>query len=309
MRASIQSGQLNSTSTGVLSIMRKYPLFFYFFLAYAFSWLVSLPYVLNLWSGLPGDYTLGLILKQWVGPALAGIVMTRVTAGQEGLRSLRHRCRQWRAGWQWYLFSLLGVPALILLGIGIQPGVLAGFQGLPQGFWVRYLVYFIIVFFGVGLPEEIGWRGFALPRMQPRFGPLLATFLLGVGWAFWHLFFFLMPDHGGGPGTGFGALLKNFSIFFVLVLAMSVLFTWVYNHTRGSIFIAGILHAAIDAPQLVWLPLFLEVGTSNSTSGETSLDLALLVPFGLLALLIIVLTRGRLGYQPGQEASLAAPNL
>jgi membrane protease YdiL (CAAX protease family) len=248
---------------------------------------------------------LGLILKQWVGPALAGIVMTFVTTGKEGFRRLRHSCRQWRAGWQWYLFILLGVPALILLGIGIQPGVLARFDGLPQGFLVRYAVYFVIVFFGVGLPEEIGWRGFALPRMQPRFGPLLATFLLGVGWAFWHLFFFLMPDHGGGPGTGFGALLKNFSIFFVMVLAISVLFTWVYNHTRGSVFIAGILHAAIDAPQLVWLPLFLEVGTSNSTSGETSLDLALLGTFGMLALLIVILTRGRLGYRPEQEPSEA----
>jgi membrane protease YdiL (CAAX protease family) len=241
-------------------------------------------------------------LKQWVGPALAGIVMTLVTTGKQGFRRLRHSCWQWRAGWQWYLFILLGVPALILLGIGIQPGVLARFQGLPQGFLVRYAVYFVIVFFGVGLPEEIGWRGFALPRMQPRFGPLLATLILGVLWACWHLMFFLMPDHGGGPGTGFGAFFKNFSIFFAMVLAMSVIFTWVYNHTRGSVFIASILHAAIDTPQLVWLPLFIEVGTSNSTAGETSVDLALLLTFGVLALLIVILTRGRLGYRPEQVA-------
>jgi membrane protease YdiL (CAAX protease family) len=305
MTTSIQPVQSTTSSARLFGIMRRYPLFFYFFLAYAFSWLISLLYVLSIWGVLPGDYTFLLILKQWVGPALAGIVMTFVTTGTEGFRRLRQSCRQWRAGWQWYLFMLFGVPGLILLGIGILPGVLANFQGLPQGFLVRYLVYFVIVFFGVGLPEEIGWRGYALPRMQPRYGPLLGTFLLGVGWAFWHLMFFLMPDHGGGPGTGFGAFLKNFSIFFLMVLAMSVLFTWVYNHTRGSVFIASFLHAAIDTPQLVWLPLFLEVGTSNSAAGEASLNLALLLTFGGLALLILILTRGRLGYRPEQEQAEA----
>jgi len=79
-----------------------------------------------------------------------------------------------------------------------------------------------------------------------------------------------------------------------MVVAISIIFTWVFNHTRGSILIASLVHAAIDTPQLVWVPLFLEVG-------ETSLDLALLSTFGVLALLIVIMTRGRLGYQPGQE--------
>jgi uncharacterized protein len=300
MSVPIQSSQ--STSRSLKQIMRAHPLFSYFFLAYAFSWLVSLPYVLSIWNVLPGNYTLGLILKQWVGPALAGIIMTIVTTGKEGFLHLRRRCWQWRAGWQWYLLILLGVPALILLGIVIQPGALANYQGLPPHFLVNYLVYFVIVFFGVGLPEEIGWRGFALPRMQPRYGPLRGTLLLGVLWAGWHLFFFLMPDHGGGPGADPMAVLKNFSIFFLMVMAMSIIFTWVFNHTRGSVLIASLLHTAIDVPQLVWLPLFLEVGTSNSTAGETGLDLALLITFGILALLILILTRGRLGYQSGQQS-------
>jgi membrane protease YdiL (CAAX protease family) len=284
--------------------MRQYPLFFFFFMAYAFSWIISIPYVLSVWGILPGDYTIGFMLKQWMGPALAAIIMTGITEGKTGLLRLRQRLQQRRAGWQWYLFILLGIPVLILLGIIIQPGALASFQGLTPRLLVSYPMYFVAVFFGVGLPEEIGWRGFALPRMQQRYGPLLSTLLLGVLWAFWHLLYFLIPDHGGGPGTSFASFLTNFSIFFLMVVAISIIFTWVFNHTRGSILIASLVHAAIDTPQLVWVPLFLEVGESNSTVGETSLDLALLSTFGVLALLIVIMTRGRLGYQPGQEQPL-----
>ena len=241
------------------------------------------------------------ILKPFAGPTLAAIIMTSITEGKAGLRSLRQRLRlrQGRVGWQWYLFILLGIPALILLGIIIQPGTLAGFQGLTPRLLVTYPVYFFAVFFAVALPEEIGWRGFALPRMQPRYGPLWGPLLLGVLWAFWHLLYFLTPDHGGGPGAGFGTFLTNFTIFFPTVVALAIIFTWVFNHTGGSIFIANLLHTSIDTPQLVWIPLFLAVTNGIPLPlAETSMDLALLIAFGVPALLIVILTRGRLGYQP-----------
>jgi membrane protease YdiL (CAAX protease family) len=232
-----------------------------------------------------------------VGPTLAAIIMTGITEGKAGLLRLRQRLQQRRAGRQWYLFILLGIPALLLLGIVIQPEALASFQGLTLRLLVSYPVYFVIVFFGVALPEEIGWRGFALPRMQLRYGPLWGTLLLGVLWAFWHLLFFLTPVHGGGPGTGFATFLTNFSIFFLMVMAVAIITTWVFNHTRGSIFISNLVHASVDTPQLVWIPLFLAVD-------ETRLNLAVLIGFGIPALLIIILTRGRLGYQPSQEQPL-----
>jgi membrane protease YdiL (CAAX protease family) len=301
METSNAANETTSTSKGLQLAMRKHPLFFFFLLAYAFSWIISIPYVLSVWGLLPGDYTIIFMMKQWVGPALAGIIMTRIMEGSIDRLRLPKIFRQWRAGWQWYLFILLGIPALILLGIIIQPGALANFKGLTPTLPVSLLVNFALIFIGVGLPEEIGWRGFALPRMQPRYGPLRGTLLLGVLWAFWHLLYFLTPGHGGGPGAGLIPMLKNFSIFFLMVVAITIIFTWVFNHTRGSVFIAGLAHTAIDTPQLVWAPLFLAVGASNSTAGETGLDLALLITFGALALLILILTRGRLGYQPHQE--------
>jgi membrane protease YdiL (CAAX protease family) len=290
-------------------LMRRYPLVSYFILAYAFSWIITMPSLLSVWNVIPGDYTLGLMLKQWVGPAIAAIIMTRINEGKPGQQDLRQRVRQWRASWQWYLFIILGVPALILLGVIIQPGTLANFQGFPPSILVSYPLYFAVVFIGVGLPEEIGWRGFALPRMQQRFGPFWSSVILGILWSFWHLLYFLLPDHGGGPGTSFTAMITNIAIFTLMVMAITFIFTWVFNHTGGSVFIASLVHAAIDAPQLVWLPLFLEVGTSNSTTGETSLNLALLITFGAFAILVLILTRGRLGYQPAQAQPLGTEEL
>ena len=174
---------------GLKQTMRHHPLFFFFFMAYAFSWIISIPYVLSVWGLLPNGGGIALLLftflKAYAGPTLAAIIMTSITAGKSGLRGLRHRLTQWRAGWQWYLFILIGIPALLLLGIIIQPGLLVRFEGLSPILLV-YPVAFFAVFLQTGLPEEIGWRGFALPRMQPRYGPLRGTLLLGVLWGFWY---------------------------------------------------------------------------------------------------------------------------
>jgi membrane protease YdiL (CAAX protease family) len=265
--------------------MREHPLFFFFFMAYAFSWIILIPYVLSAWGIIAGDFTFIFALHTF-GPALAAIIMTSVIEGKAGLLRLWSRIRQWRAGWQWYLFILLGIPALLLIGIIIQPRALASFHRLPPLLFsaVYYLVNFVLVFFlGGPLGEEIGWRGFALPRMQPRYGPLWGTMLLGVLWVFWHLADFLTPVHGG--------FLTNFPIFFLEVMALVIIFTWVFNHTRGSIFTAILLHASVDTPELALVPLFLVVD-------QTSLTLGGLIGFGVPALLILILTRGRLGYQP-----------
>jgi membrane protease YdiL (CAAX protease family) len=298
MNTSIPSSQSTPAVRGLRKVVRQHPLFFFFLMSYAFSWIILIPYMLSVWAILKGNFGFLYILKPFVGPTLAAIILTRITEGKEGLLRLRQRLGQRRAGWQWYLLILVAIPALILLGIIIQPGTLASFQGLTPRLLVTYPLYFVIVFFGVALPEEIGWRGFALPRMQPRYGPLWGTLLLGVLWCFWHLLFFLTPSHGGGPGTSFATFLTSFSYFFLMVMAIAIIFTWVFNHTGGSIFIANLVHAAIDTPQLVWIPLFLVVD-------ETRLNLASLIAFGAPALLIVMLTRGRLGYEPSQEQPMS----
>lgn len=274
--------------------MRKHPLFFFFLMAYAFSWIALIPGVLSVWGYLQFYYPISSVLSSFGGPFAAASIMAYVIEGKAGRARLRQSLRQRSAGWQWYLFILLGFPALLLLGIVIQPGMLASFQGLTPVLLGAYPAYFFVVFVAVALPEEIGWRGFALPRMQPRYGPLRGTLLLGVLWCFWHLPRFLAPEKGGGPGTGLATFLTNFPIFFLFIVSLSLVMTWVFNHTGASVFIANLLHTSVDTPILVWVPLFLAVG-------PTSLNLALAIGCGVPALLILVLTRGRLGYRPGRE--------
>jgi membrane protease YdiL (CAAX protease family) len=287
--------------------MRRHPLFSYFFMAYAFSWIMSIPVVLAEWGFLPGPlYNIFFVIKAFAGPFLAAFIMVRITAGKEGLARFRRRFVQARAGWQWYLGILLGIPALFLLGIIVQPGALGSFQGLPHNsptyYLVNYLVNFVIIFFfGGPLAEEPGWRGFALPRVQASYGALRGTLLLGVVWAFWHLPDFLTRAQGGGPGTGWGEFFTNLPIFVLLVVALNIVMVWVYNHTRGSLFIAILLHASINTagilPELFPVPNIPIMTLSN---------VALLIGLAVPALLILVLTRGRLGYQPVQEQPLRA---
>ena len=284
----------SKTSPGNLKQwIQQHPLFSYFFLAYAISWILSIPVILSEWHILPKTtftFYFFFTIKSF-GPFLAAYIMTRVMEGKEGWLNLRNRFKLVRVGWQWYAFILLGVPALMLLGISILPGALASFQGFPSHFVITYLVSFVLIFFGGGpLGEEPGWRGFALPRMQSRYGALKGTLFLGILWTFWHLPDFLTSAQKGGPGTGLYPFYAGLPVFFLEVVALAIIFTWVFNNTKGSIFIALLLHASYNAFGVVQ-PLF-------SAPIVTSTDLAFVISTSVPALLILILTRGKLGYMP-----------
>lgn len=220
--------------------------------------------MLSVWGVLKGDYTLAFVLKPFVGPPLAAVIMTWLLEGRAGLHALRQRIKQKRAGRWLYVFALAGIPALLLLGIVIQPGALAGFKGLSAMLLVSYPLTYVAVFFGGGpFGEEIGWRGFALPRMERRYGPLAGTLMLGILWGLWHLPDFLTPEQGGGPGTSLSGFLVNLPVFLLLILAMAVILTWVFNHSKGSIFPAMAAHASVNTPQVVLVPLFASVGVTR----------------------------------------------
>jgi membrane protease YdiL (CAAX protease family) len=296
-------GRSDNRRAGPLTVMRRHPLTSFFALAAALSWTVSLPYLLSAW-GVPVPASLvGLVIaKQWIGPALAAMVMALTLGGWQGVRELRAAGRKWRVPWPWYPTILVGAPLLLLLGIVALVGIPDSSGPSPQPNWGAYAGYFVLVFIGVGLPEELGWRGFALPRLQARFGPLTGSVVLGVLWAAWHLAFFLTPDHGGGPHADPVGVVLTFLVFTVMVTAMSIVFTYLYNRSGGSVFAAALLHAAIDTAQLTWVPLLLPVGLENTATGERTLDLAALLAFGLLATALLALTRGRLGHQHPTEA-------
>ena len=295
MNTSNASIQSTSGSRGLQQWMREHPLFSFFFMAYAFSWILLIPWVVSGWGILPQPIHSPLLFAAHTfGPTLAAYVMFRITEGQEGWLRLRSRIRQFRVGWKWYVLILVGIPTMILVGMLVMPEAAASFQGLPKYFLVSYPFLFVLVFFGGGpLGEEIGWRGFALPRMQSRFGPLKATLLLGVLWALWHFPEFFSSAQLGGPGTGLSAFYIHLPIFLVMVVAITIIMTWVFNHTGGSVFIAILLHASFDTFGSAVQPLF-----SAPIVSSTNLPIAL--GMVVLAIPILILTRGKLGYQPNR---------
>lgn len=285
-----------SPVTGSLhEMMRRHPLFAFFAVAYAFSWVLTIPVILSEWGLLRGNYQALFVLKSF-GPFVSAYYMSWVLDGREGMKQLRHRVRQRGASMPWYVFVLLGVPLLVIAGILVQPGMTAGFKGLSPILLVSYPITYLAVLFGGGpLGEEPGWRGFALPYLQRDRGPFVGTVLLGVLWACWHLPDFLISAQGGGPGTGWSAFFRNFPVFLLLVLAFALILTWVYNRNHDSVFMTMLAHASINTPQVVLVPLLPAVGVTN-------LNIAALIGYGVPALLIVLMTRGRLGYAPETPA-------
>ncbi len=276
------------------TLIIRNPLVWFFVLACAISWISFVPIILVEWKIIEiADSSLyaAIFSVHTFGPALAAYFVLRLTEGKSGWTKIRERVRKVRFGWRQYLFIMILVPAFMLAGILLMPGSITSFQGLPQHFLVRYLFLFVLIFFGGGpLGEELGWRGFAYPRMQTRYGPLKAALLLGIVWTFWHLADFFTSSQKGGPGTGLFAFTHQLPVFLVQVVALSVIFAWVYNVTKGSLFAAILLHASYDTFGSTVQPLF-------QNHWVTSTDFPFAIPMMLLAVALIIGTKGRLGFE------------
>jgi uncharacterized protein len=202
-----------------------------FVLTFAISWIAPLPAVLVHYGVLPGpvDRFMALVGLGAFGPTLAALIMSR-REGKGEVSALFARFTIWRVAPYWYLIAL-GLQS-VCLGLGLM--LYAIVSQTDIGPWVyppdtaQRIVGMIVISFA----EEVGWRGFALPRLQRRYGPLLASVLLGVLWAFWHVPMLVLANV---PLT----LLPLLVVFFV---AGSVVFTWIFNNTRGSLLLAYLTH-------------------------------------------------------------------
>ena len=285
------------------SVLARYPLISFFVMAYAFTWIVWSPWVL----GLDGAGLLPIKISQAAsgylnatailcGPTVAALIMTATTEGRAGVRRLVGRLVLWRVGIRWYLFALLGVPLIMLVGTIIYSGDLPNLGALGgPSYLVSYLATFVLVtVLGGPLFEEIGWRGFALPRMEQLHGPLLASLILGVLWALWHLPEFLVPSWTAAMGGG-GILV--ITLFILGDSTIAIVITWVFNNTRASVLLAILVHASIDTFSGTLAAI---IPAKAVTSG-----FPYLIGFGVVALVLIVLTRGRLNYGRLAEAQSA----
>ena len=189
-------------------LLTRHPLLLYFILAYAGSWLLALPYVRFAdGAGLlpfrwPVPFVVSAAVIPFAGPFLAAFIVTGLTEGRAGIRRLVGRIVLWRVGLRWYLFALVGIPLITVLGAIVLPGVLGSFRAPAPSWVLTYSISFVIAFFiGGPLGEEPGWRGFALPRLQQRirsYWSELSSWGLSMFCGTYRIFLF---RNGAQPGT------------------------------------------------------------------------------------------------------------
>ncbi|RJS48621.1 MAG: hypothetical protein CIT03_07235 [Methanobacterium sp.] len=201
-------------------------------------------------------------------------------ATHEGIRELLNKLYVWNVGIGWYGVALILYPAIIFLAIftgilvtGVSINEL--WSPISQITLSGFIISFGYICLVRGpLREEIGWRGFALPRLQNIYSPLIGTLILALIWTLWHL-----PLHVNGiyPGG-----LEGFMGRFYWNIPLTFLLTWIYNHTRGSLLMTTLFHTSVNTMgTLIIIP----------SSIEVAYQLAFLILINLAALIVILKDR------------------
>jgi membrane protease YdiL (CAAX protease family) len=176
--------------------------------------------------------------------------MAWVERGKTVVQALLERLLLWQVGIHWYAFVLLSTPLMAACAVSLY----CYFMGeslhvdVARRVGSRLSILPVLVLLGGPMPEELGWRGFALPKLLSEHSALGASMIVGVMWGLWHWPAFWVA----------GAGQHNQPILWFMLGAppMAILYTWVFNHTRGSLLIAVLYHAAFDSTLYLALPAF-----------------------------------------------------
>lgn len=274
------------------NLFRRHPLVLFFLLSFlltwGYFWLIFAP------LHLPDS----LRALGGFGPAIAAFLVLAITSGKTGVLRLLRSMVHWRVGVRWYLLALLGLPVLNFLAFIVIPGTLSDLVAPNSRLLQLYLTEMAIsLTIGVApLWEEVGWRGFGLPHMQTLYGPVLGTLFLGALWGFWHLPFFFGPLAQTGPDATFARATVALVEFSIGLMGLSVVMTWALNNCGGSTLLAILLHAAFDSSGLA-LGVTLFPSTPPYYLPVHYQTLGIAIVYCVVALILIVWTRGNLGYK------------
>ena len=206
------------------------------------------------------------------GPSLSGLLTTWLVYGREGLQAIWGRFRNWRVG-RWWL-AVLVIPAVTALTPLLRWA--AGYP-IDSAAMMSLLGPGIALGLTAGLMEEFGWRGFLLPHLLKRYSPLTATLLLGLVWGgLWHGY----ADYFALGGRGVVSWILISLLGPVLLTAWSIVITWVYERTQGSMLIAFFMHASISSSALIF-------GQTYASQNEEIIWTAISVGLALIAAVFI----------------------
>ena len=218
------------------------------------------------------------IIEIIISSFIVAYIISGGLSNVKGVRELLSKLYIWRVNVKWYIFVIIIVPLIYFL-ISIIADLLSG-QPVQFQYTVSGLIpFFIFTLFLNSFEEEIGWRGFALPHLQNHYSPLIASLILGVIWTIWHF-----------PNYIPQLLSEGVIIFtilclakFLLIIPITFIYTWVYNHTRGSLLLVILLHAIGNfSVGLVLSP------TLTSFTGLIIFDVINGVIFSIIAVTIII---------------------
>jgi membrane protease YdiL (CAAX protease family) len=292
-------------------LIYRHPVTAFLVMVYAISWSLYIPSFLSA-SGIgllpfelsPLPFN---VLATIFGVTLSAVIVTRVTQGREGVRALRRRYTHWQVGLHWYLLALVALPLLSLLGasLWLGPGPLVAFADRWELLFTVFLYEALVNVAVVNLWEEGGWTGFLLPRLQARWGPLVASVLVAVAHGLYHLPLLFIV---GGVGEGTRVPPDRYWFYVVALVVLPIplraLVTWLWNSTRGSVIIVALFHGAWNTTNGTrFIPEFVPPGPTEG--------LWVYGVYTVLALIVIALTRGRLAYGSDptlQRVALSRPN-
>ena len=200
----------------------------FFVLAFALSWY---PWLLGM-LGVPNASGINPL-----GVFAAALIVAGICDGWGGIKALLARLVRWRVGWAW-LAAAIGIPvAVVALACTLNVAFGAAMPTPAQwAQWPDIVDKFIFAFIFVGLGEEPGWRGFALPALYRYRSPLAASLLLGAVWAVWH-----------APLMGSEFAWNTVPCFLISVFAGSVVLAWLFNGSRESVLLCMLMHATVNS--------------------------------------------------------------
>ncbi len=283
-------------------LVARHPVAAFLLMLYAIAWTVFLPVVLQARGllALPVDLSEGIAfdavtsLASILGVALPAFIVTAAKGGKAGVRELLRRCLRWRVGIVWYLAALFGLLAFMVLvgSVFSDPAPLEVLTERWSLLFTLFLPEVLFPFFFIQLFEEAGWTGFMQHNLQERRGPLVASILVAPAFVLQHLPILLMDAGGGLASLIIVGALVMVAVFFRVVVM------WLYNGSGRSVLVVALFHSAYNS---AW-----GTGDHKFTGELISGPTATLIPIGavaVVAVVVTVLSRGRLAYEPERGAT------
>lgn len=257
----------------------KHQLITFFIFTFAFSWCIWIPEVI-----VTGGKMSVLTYIGGFGPFLSAVFITWIVKKGSGLKQWFRRTFRLRINILWYLLGALFLPvAVVLLYFGLY-SLLGGKPDFSNAsLWWLYPPSLLITMLFAGGNEEPGWRGFALPRLLTKRNPLIASLILGIIWAAWHIPVFYNQEWGG-----YGV---PFYWFLVNTIGLSLIMTWLYCKSSRSVFPVMLFHQATNT---IWS--YFPMPDDVLTGMDDFLVLKTIV-YWTIAIVLTIATKGRLGYQ------------